>query len=49
MLVLKDGAVLAAGSRPEVLTEDVLSEAFGLRVKLTPENGRYRMTIPAVK
>jgi iron complex transport system ATP-binding protein len=40
-LVLREGRVLAAGPTPEVLTDPVLSEAFGLPLQVQRENGRY--------
>jgi iron complex transport system ATP-binding protein len=40
-LLLREGRVLAAGPTPEVLTEPLLSEAFGLPLQVQRENGRY--------
>jgi iron complex transport system ATP-binding protein len=40
-LVLREGQVLAAGPTPDVLTDAVLSEAFGLPLQVQRENGRY--------
>ncbi|NQX06826.1 ABC transporter ATP-binding protein [Rathayibacter sp. VKM Ac-2856] len=40
-LLLRDGAVVAAGPLAEALTEATLAEAFGLDIALTHENGRY--------
>jgi iron complex transport system ATP-binding protein len=38
-LVLKDGAVLAAGPMAETLTPDILSQAFGLPLKVEKTKG----------
>lgn len=45
-LVLKDGCVRAAGGVPEVLTDAILSDAFGapLRLESSPE-GRFRLQL----
>ncbi len=40
-LMLRDGRVTAAGPLPEVMTEEVLSETFGMRLLLREEDGRY--------
>ncbi len=40
-LLLQDGRVTAAGPMHEVLTAEVLSEAFGLRLKVDELDGRY--------
>lgn len=40
-LLLQEGRVTAAGPLNEVLTADVLSEAFGLRLKVDELDGRY--------
>lgn len=40
-LVLKDGAVLAAGAAGETLTAEILSEAFGIAVAVHREDGRF--------
>ncbi len=40
-LVLKDGRVLASGPAAETLTSDTLSEAFGLRVGVEHDGGRF--------
>ncbi len=40
-LLLQDGRVTAAGPMNEVLTAEVLSEAFGLRLKVDELDGRY--------
>jgi iron complex transport system ATP-binding protein len=40
-LLLREGRVLAAGPTPEVLTDPLLSEAFGLPLQVQRENGRY--------
>ncbi|MWV49858.1 ATP-binding cassette domain-containing protein [Rathayibacter sp. VKM Ac-2803] len=40
-LLLRDGAVVAAGPLDEALTEATLAETFGLDIALSRENGRY--------
>ena len=40
-LMLRRGRVTAAGPLPEVMTEEVLSETFGMRLLLREEDGRY--------
>ena len=40
-LMLRDGAVVAAGPIPYVLTAEVLSETFGMRLSLSEEQGRF--------
>ncbi|HET7350732.1 MAG TPA: ABC transporter ATP-binding protein [Marmoricola sp.] len=40
-LMLREGRVTAAGPLPEVMTEEVLSETFGMRLMLHEEDGRY--------
>ena len=40
-LLLRDGAVVAAGPLPEVMTAARLSEAFGLPLAVTADSGRY--------
>lgn len=40
-LLLRDGSVVAAGPLPEVMTEENLSAAFGLRLTVASEDGRY--------
>jgi iron complex transport system ATP-binding protein len=39
--VLKDGRVLARGPIAETVTSDVLSDAFGLRLQVQGQDGRY--------
>ena len=41
VLVLREGAMLAAGPKGKVLNGAILSEAFGVKVKVTRRNGRY--------
>ena len=41
VLLLRDGAVIAAGPLRETLTEDALSTAFGVPIALHEEAGRY--------
>jgi iron complex transport system ATP-binding protein len=40
-LTLRAGQVVAAGPAEEVLTEDVLSDTFGLRLRLSRADGRF--------
>jgi iron complex transport system ATP-binding protein len=40
-LLLRDGGVVAAGPINEVLTSANISQAFGLRIDLSHENGRW--------
>ncbi|GAB3668058.1 ABC transporter ATP-binding protein [Nocardioides korecus] len=40
-LMLREGAVVAAGPIPHVLTADVLSETFGMRLALSEVDGRF--------
>lgn len=40
-LLLRKGAVVAAGPVEEVLTEDVISTTFGMPLRLTHEDGRW--------
>ena len=40
-LLLRKGAVVAAGPVEEVLTEDVVSTTFGMPLRLTHEDGRW--------
>jgi iron complex transport system ATP-binding protein len=45
VLVLKDGAVLAAGEVGEVLSSATLSAAYGAAVKLGVNEGRYWLSV----
>jgi iron complex transport system ATP-binding protein len=47
VLLLKAGRILAQGRKTEVLTSELLSRAFGSRVRLKSENGRYSMSVGA--
>jgi iron complex transport system ATP-binding protein len=40
-LLLRRGTVVAAGPLEEVLTEEILSSTFGMRLRLTHEDGRW--------
>lgn len=40
-LLLRDGAVVAAGPIEETITADALSRTYGMRLYLTHEDGRY--------
>ncbi len=46
VLILAGGRVLAAGPKPEVLTQQTLTNAFGLTVELDVRHGRYWPRIP---
>jgi iron complex transport system ATP-binding protein len=41
VIMLRDGAVVAAGSIAETLTEETLSETFGLPLELESRDGRF--------
>ena len=41
MMLLKQGEVVAAGPIAEALTEETLTETFGLPLQLTEQDGRY--------
>ena len=41
ILMLKQGRVVAAGPIPETLTEETLTETFGLPLQLVQQDGRY--------
>jgi iron complex transport system ATP-binding protein len=41
VLVLRSGRVLAQGSKQEVLTEAIMSEAFGRPLEISEKNGRF--------
>lgn len=45
VLVLKEGRVLAAGPKTTALTSETLSDAYGAKVKVDEEDGRYRLRI----
>jgi iron complex transport system ATP-binding protein len=45
VLVLKSGAVLAAGDKRRVLTSATLSRAFGASIRLGRNNGRYTVRV----
>ncbi len=45
VLVLKQGAVLAAGAKSDVLNSKILSTAFGARMQLPRVAGRYRLQV----
>ena len=47
VLLLMAGRTLAQGRKAGVLTSELLSRAFGSRVRLKIENGRYTMSITA--
>jgi len=45
VLILKNGAVLAAGEKATVMTADNLSQAFAAKLQLQTHDGRFGMTI----
>ena len=45
VLVLKNGAVLAAGKKAEAMTAKNLSAAFNAKLRLSARNGRYAMKL----
>ncbi len=45
VLVLKQGRVLAAGLKQDVLSSDVLSDAYGAAVELSLRGDRYQLTV----
>jgi iron complex transport system ATP-binding protein len=47
VMLLKDGRILAQGHKADALTSELLSRAFGSRIQLQSENGRYTMSILA--
>jgi iron complex transport system ATP-binding protein len=40
-MLMRDGGIVAAGALEDVLTEEHLSEAFGLPLKVSRADGRY--------
>jgi len=45
VLVMKEGRVLASGRKGEILKDDLLSEAYGARVRVGLHRGRYTMKV----
>lgn len=45
VLVLKDGAVLAAGPKAKILTSGILSRAFHAPLRLRRQRGRYALAV----
>lgn len=41
IVVLKDGLILTDGNKKDVLTEDILSEAYGTRIFINERDGRF--------
>lgn len=41
VLLIRDGGIVAAGPISETLTADALTEAFGMQILLTSDEGRY--------
>ena len=44
-LVLKDGSTLASGHIVDVVTSEVLSDAFDLKLRVESDNGRYTVRL----
>jgi iron complex transport system ATP-binding protein len=42
VILVKDGRILADGPKREILTSAIVSELFGLPLRVSEENGRYR-------
>ena len=40
-LLLREGAIVAAGPIEQALTSESISQAFGVKINLTQENGRW--------
>jgi iron complex transport system ATP-binding protein len=40
-LLVRDGQVVAQGPLPDALTSDTLSACFGLKLRLSAEDGRF--------
>lgn len=45
VLLIRDGRVLAAGPKDEILTSENLSEVYGAPVEIRAERGRYRLEL----
>ena len=45
ILVLREGKVVAAGPKEQVLTSAVLRKAFGARLRLKSAGGRYTLDV----
>lgn len=45
VLLMRDGAVVAAGPKAKVLSSNALSTVYGARVKLTHKSGRYGLRV----
>lgn len=41
VMLIRDGAVVAAGPIAETLTAEALTDTFGMPIVLTSEDGRY--------
>jgi iron complex transport system ATP-binding protein len=41
VLLIRDGGIVAAGPIEETLTADALTDAFGMPIALSAEDGRY--------
>jgi iron complex transport system ATP-binding protein len=41
VLLIRDGGIVAAGPIEETLSADALTEAFGMPITLSVEDGRY--------
>lgn len=47
ILILKNGRVLATGVKTRILSGELLSQAFGEKIKLRTDKGRYVITVAA--
>ncbi len=45
IVALKEGRILAEGTKKEVLTDDVISELYGESIKVIEDNGTYQMLV----
>ncbi|MDR0791178.1 MAG: ATP-binding cassette domain-containing protein [Methanomassiliicoccaceae archaeon] len=45
VMMMRDGRIFNDGSKEELLTSDVVSDLFSSTVRVTEENGTYRMTV----
>jgi len=45
IVALKDGRIMAEGTKKEVLTDDIISELYGESIKVIEDNGTYQMLV----
>ena len=45
IVALKDGKILAEGTKKDVLRDDIISELYGESIKVIEDNGTYQMLI----